>query len=71
MGCFKQALLVLAYLRKNETLAQVSSGFGVSEATAWRYVNETIEVMASWAPGRQDALVGLSAEATSSPSTSR
>lgn len=59
LGCFKQALLVLAHLRKNETLAQVGAGFGVSEATAWRYVGETIEVLASWAPGLHEALVGL------------
>ncbi|MBF6049015.1 hypothetical protein GO001_28075 [Streptomyces sp. NRRL B-1677] len=42
LGCFKQALLVFAYLRKNETFAQVAGGFGVSEATAWRYVDETL-----------------------------
>lgn len=59
LGCFKQALLVLAHLRKNETLAQVGAGFGVSEATAWRYVHETVEVLASWAPGLHEALVGL------------
>ncbi|PWI05259.1 IS5/IS1182 family transposase [Streptomyces sp. NWU339] len=59
LSCFKQALLVLAHLRKNETLAQVGAGFGVSEATAWRYVHETVEVLASWAPGLHEALVGL------------
>lgn len=37
-GCFKQALLTLAHLRKNETFAQLAAGFGVSTATAWRYV---------------------------------
>lgn len=58
LGCFKQALLVLAHLRKNETLAQVGAGFGVSEATAWRYVDETIEVLASWAPGLHEPLTG-------------
>ncbi|WP_419995884.1 transposase family protein [Streptomyces boninensis] len=59
LGCFKQALLALAHLRKNEPLAQVGAGFGVSEATAWRYVDETIEVLAAWAPGLREALVGL------------
>ncbi len=59
MSCFKQALLVLAHLRKNETLAQAGAGFGVSEATAWRYVHETVEVLASWASGLHEALVGL------------
>ncbi|MEV5283263.1 transposase family protein [Streptomyces sp. NPDC052811] len=59
LGCFKQALLALAHLRKNETFAQVGAGFGVSEATAWRYVDETLEVLAAWAPGLREALVGL------------
>ncbi|WP_371656732.1 MULTISPECIES: transposase family protein [unclassified Streptomyces] len=59
LGCFKQALLALAYLQKNETFAQLGAGFGVSEATAWRYVDETLEVLAAWAPGLREALVGL------------
>jgi hypothetical protein len=58
LSCFKQALLTLAHLRKNETLAQVGAGFGVSEATAGRYVDETLEVLAAWAPGLYEALVG-------------
>ncbi|MBB5110117.1 hypothetical protein FHS40_009247 [Streptomyces spectabilis] len=59
LGCFKQALLVLAHLRKNETFAQVGAGFGVSGAAAWRYVDETLEALATWAPGPHEALVGL------------
>jgi hypothetical protein len=31
----------------------------VSEATAWRYVDEMLEVLAAWAPGLHGALVGL------------
>jgi hypothetical protein len=37
----RQALLVLAYLRKGETFAELAAGFGVGTATAWRYVTET------------------------------
>ncbi len=59
LGCFKQALLALAHLRKNETFAQVGAGFGVSQATAWRYVDETLYVLAAWAPGLYEALTGL------------
>ncbi|MFE3584282.1 transposase family protein [Streptomyces vinaceus] len=59
LGCFKQALLTLAHLRKNEMFAQVGAGFGVSEATAWRYVGEIIGVLAAWAPGLYEALAGL------------
>nr|WP_116209054.1 transposase family protein [Streptomyces olivoreticuli] len=59
LGCFKQALLVLAHLRKNETFAQVAGGFDASEATAWRYVDKTLEAPAARAPGLREALVGL------------
>ncbi|SHN36275.1 Helix-turn-helix of DDE superfamily endonuclease, partial [Streptomyces yunnanensis] len=59
LGCFKQALLALAHLRKNETFAQGGASFGVSEATVWRYVDETLDLLASWAPGLREALVGL------------
>ncbi|GHE15896.1 hypothetical protein GCM10010339_92030 [Streptomyces alanosinicus] len=58
LGCFKQAPLVLAHLRKNETSAQAGAGFGVCEATAWRYVHESVEVLASWVPRLHEALAG-------------
>jgi hypothetical protein len=32
----QQALLVLAYLRKGETFADLAAGFEVSVTTAWR-----------------------------------
>jgi Helix-turn-helix of DDE superfamily endonuclease len=35
----QQALLVLAYLRKGETFAELAAGFAVGTTTAWRYVN--------------------------------
>ncbi len=47
------------HLRKNETLPQLAAGFGVSTATAWRYVDETLDILASWAPALHEALVGL------------
>ena len=46
----KQALLVLVYLRKGETFAGLATGFGVGTATAWRYVNETVSLLAARAP---------------------
>src|SRR5215469_2006774 len=46
----RQALLVLAYLRKGETFAELAAGFGVGVTTAWRYVNETVELLAARAP---------------------
>ncbi|WP_163014058.1 IS5 family transposase [Streptomyces sp. S1] len=59
LGCFRQALLVLVHLRKNEPLPALAAGFGVSTATAWRYVDETLDVLAAWAPGLHEALTGL------------
>ncbi|WP_093879116.1 transposase family protein [Streptomyces sp. TLI_105] len=59
LGCFDQALLTLVHLRKNETFSQLGAGFGISQATAWRYVDETLDVLAGWAPGIHEALTGL------------
>jgi hypothetical protein len=52
----RQALLVLAHLRKGETLAQLAAGFGVGTATAWRYVTETVRLMAARSPRLAPAL---------------
>jgi len=52
----QQALLVLVYLRKGEPFAQVGAGFGVSTTTCWRYVNETVELLAKRAPNLRAAL---------------
>ena len=46
----QEALLVLAYLRKGETFAQLAAGFGIGRTTAWRYVNETVDLLAARAP---------------------
>ncbi len=56
LGCFRQALLALVHLRKNETLAQIGAGFGVSTATAGRYLTETVDVLAEHTPSLLDAL---------------
>jgi len=52
----RQALLVLVYLRKGEPFAEVGAGFGVSTTTCWRYVDETIELLAARAPKLRTAL---------------
>jgi DDE superfamily endonuclease/Helix-turn-helix of DDE superfamily endonuclease len=52
----RQALLVLAYLRKGETFADLAAGFGVSTATAWRYVSEAVRLLAGRAPRLRSAL---------------
>jgi hypothetical protein len=50
LDCAQQALLVLVHLRKGETLAEVGAGFGVSATTCWRYVTETVKLLAAHAP---------------------
>ena len=52
----QQALLVLAYLRKGETFAEVAAGFGVGTTTAWRYARETVALLAARAPGLRTAV---------------
>jgi hypothetical protein len=52
----KQALLVLAYLRKGETFAELAAGFAVGTTTAWRYVNETVDLLAARAPKLRQAV---------------
>ncbi len=47
LSCFHQVLLALVHLRKNETPPQLAAGFGISTAIAWRYVDETLEALAS------------------------
>jgi hypothetical protein len=42
----RQALLVLACLRQGGTFAELAAGFGVGTATAWRYVHETVALLA-------------------------
>jgi hypothetical protein len=46
----QEALLVLAYLRKGETFAELAAGFGVGRTTAWRCVDEVVALLAARAP---------------------
>jgi hypothetical protein len=52
----QQALLVLVYLRKGETFADLAAGFGVGTSTAWRYVEETVALLAARAPKLRTAI---------------
>lgn len=46
----QQALLVLVYLRKGDTFAEVAAGFAVSTTTAWRYIEETVKLLSARSP---------------------
>jgi hypothetical protein len=48
--------LLLAYLRKGETFADLAAGFGVGTTTAWRYANETVALLATRAPRLRKAV---------------
>jgi hypothetical protein len=52
----QQALLVLAYLRKGETFAELAAGFAVGVTTAWRYADETTDLLAARAPKLRQAV---------------
>ena len=56
----RQALLVLAYLRKGETFAELAAGFGIGAATAWRYVSKTAVLLAARSPKLRRALAEAS-----------
>jgi hypothetical protein len=46
----EQAMLVVAYLRKGDTYAELGAGYGIGTTTVFRYVQEAIEVLAAFAP---------------------
>lgn len=56
LTCWYQALLVLAWFRSQGNIALVGAGFGVSRATAYRYRDEVIDVLAAQAPDLHEAL---------------
>jgi hypothetical protein len=45
--CFYQALMVLVWFRKAEDLTLLAAGFRISRATAYRYCDEGIAVLAA------------------------
>ena len=47
---------MLAYLRKGDTFAELAAGFGVGTTTAWRYVEETVALLAARAPKLREAI---------------
>ena len=56
LSAARQALLVIAYLRKGETYADLACGFRVGTSTVYRYVREALGLLAAMAPTMQQAI---------------
>jgi hypothetical protein len=56
LTCFRQALMVLVWFREGEDMALLAAGFGVSRATAYRYRDEGVTVLADQADDLHTAL---------------
>jgi hypothetical protein len=56
LTCYYQALLVLIWFRKAEDITLLGAGFGISRATAYRYRDEGIAVLAAQADDLHTAL---------------
>src|SRR5215204_5043743 len=56
LTCFRQALLVLVWMRTKGEVEVIGAGFGVPRATAYRYRDEGIHVLAAQAPDLHEAL---------------
>ena len=55
LTCFKQAVFVLAWFRDRPDIRRLGQGTGISQATAYRYLAEAIEVLAAKAPSLRQA----------------
>ena len=52
----RQALLVLAHLRKGETYSDLACGFRIGTSTVYRYLREAIALLAAMAPTLEQAI---------------
>ena len=50
--CWKQAVFALAWFRDRPDIRRLGQGCGISQATAYRYKDEAVEVLAAKAPSR-------------------
>jgi len=56
LTCFRQALFVLVWMRTRGEVAVIGAGFGMPRATAYRYRDEGLQVLAAQAPDLHEAL---------------
>lgn len=62
LTCFRQAVYGLAWFREKKDIPNHGRGFGLSQATSYRYLNEVIDVLAEQAPDLHAALDRAEAE---------
>jgi DDE superfamily endonuclease len=62
LTCFYQALFVLVWFGKQENLTLLGAGFGISRATAYRYRDEGVAVLAAQASDLHTALKRVAAD---------
>jgi hypothetical protein len=56
LSCWKQAIFALAWFRDRPDVRRLGQGFGISQATAYRYKDEAVKVLAAKAPSLRQAL---------------
>ncbi len=56
LSCWQQAIFVLAWFRDRPDIRRLGQGSGISQATAYRYKDEAVEVLAAEAPTLREAL---------------
>ena len=56
LTCWKQAVFALAWFRDRPDIRRLGQGCGISQATAYRYKDEAVEVLAAKAPTLREAL---------------
>jgi len=56
LTCWKQAVFILAWFRDRPDIRRLGQGSGISQATAYRYKDEAVEVLAARAPTLREAL---------------
>jgi hypothetical protein len=56
LTCWRHAVFAIAWFRDRPEIARHGQAFGISQATAYRYVHEAIDVLAEQAPDLPDAL---------------
>ena len=56
LTCWKQATFVIVWFRDRPNVTRLGQGFGIAQATAYRYLSEGITVLSARAPDLHQAL---------------